>query len=358
MGPITGHWIDAPLKQAILMVIATAQTAGVSVRCSCAILAISHRRVVRWQEHVRQGAGLADAKPGPREALHRLRPAELESITAMAQSQEYVDLSHRILAVTACEQGQFFASFSTVYRVLKAGNLMTARGGGGGAHNGRSLAPVRKVLTGPNQRWCWDISYLLTFEKGMYLYLYLLLDEFSRKAVQWRISWAQTAAEGRRLIEGGLEDENILDLPEDQRPELLNDRGRQMKAKPIRQLCEDHQMPHLFARPRTPNDNPFIESAFSTVKRAPEYPGHFLDDARAVTYFQGYFDWYNHEHYHSAIDYVTPEQAHAGLRGQIVQQRLSLHQAQRLRRRAENQQQKTTNEKARKPNPSAATPVA
>jgi putative transposase len=357
VGPITGHWIDASIKQAILVVIATARTAGVSARCSCAILAISHRRVVRWQAHVRQGVGLADLTPGPRAALHRLRPEEIECITVMAQSQEYVDLSHRILAVTAWDQGRFFASFSTVYRVLKAGNLMTARGPGG-AHNGHALAPVRKVLTGPNQRWCWDISYLLTFEKGMYLYLYLLLDEFSRKAVQWRISWAQTAAEARLLLEGGLGQENILDLPEDQRPELLNDRGRQMKAKPIRQLCEAHQMPHLFARPRTPNDNPFIESAFSTVKRAPEYPGQFRDDAQAVAYFEGYFDWYNHDHDHSALDYVTPQQAHEGLRGKIVKRRLSQHRAQRLRRRAENQQQKTTNEKARKLNPSAATLVA
>jgi putative transposase len=357
VGPIAGSWLPAETKQAILIVIATSQGQGVSARRSCAILVISHRRVVRWQARERQGLGLADGTPGPRDALHRLRPEEIERIVAMAISQEYVDLSHRILAITAGEKGLFFASFSTVYRLLKAGNLMTARGPGG-AHNGHSLAPVRKALTGPNQRWCWDISYLLTFEKGVYLYLYLLLDEFSRKAVQWRISWAQTAAQGRLLLEGGLGEENILDLPEDQRPEVLNDRGRQMKAKPIRQLCADHQMPHLFARPRTPNDNPFIESAFSTVKRAPEYPGRFLDDAQAVAYFQGYFDWYNHEHYHSAINYVTPQQAHEGLRGAIVQRRLSQHRAQRLRRRADNLQQQTITEKARKPNPSTATLVA
>ena len=121
MGPIAGAWLPASTKQAILLVIATAQTAGVSARCSCAILAIAPRRVGRWQAHVRQGVGLADAPPGPREALHRLRPEEIECITAMAQSQEYVDLSHRILAVTAWDQGRFFASFSTVYRVLKAG---------------------------------------------------------------------------------------------------------------------------------------------------------------------------------------------------------------------------------------------
>ena len=356
MGPIAGHWIEEPTKQAILVVIANAQAAGVSARCSCAILAISHRRVVRWQERVRQGIGLADVTPGPREALHRLLPEEIERIMAMAKSQAYVDLSHRILAVTAWEKGLFFASFSTVYRVLKAGDLMTARGPGG-AHNGRSLAPVRKELTGPNQRWCWDVSYLLTMEKWVYLYLYLLLDEYSRKALQWRIAWINTAEEGRLLLEGGLVQENILDLPAGQRPELVNDRGRPMKAKPIRQLCEDLQMPQLFARPRTPNDNPFIESAFSTVKRAPQYPGRFLDDGLAVIYFEGYFDWYNNEHYHSGIDYVTPQQAHAGLRGKIVKERLRLQRAQRDKRRATNQQQKATNDKTKKTKPSAVSLV-
>ena len=351
MGPIADTWLPAATKQAILIVIATSQDQGVSARRSCAILVISHRRVVRWQAHERQGLGLADGTPGPRDALHRLLPEEIERIAALAISEEYVDLSHRILAVTAGDKGLFFASFSTVYRVLQARDLMTARGPGG-HHNGRSLMPVRKALTASNQRWCWDISYLLTLEKGVYLYLYLLLDEFSRKALHWRIGWTQTATEARLLLEGGLERENILDLPEDQRPELLNDRGRQMKAKPIRQLCEDHHMPQLFSRPRTPNDNPFIESAFSTVKRAPEYPGQFLDDAQAVTYFQRYFDWYNHQHYHSGIDYVTPHQAHAGLRGEIVAHRLSQQHAQRLRRRAANQRQSDPKQTP-KPNPTA-----
>jgi putative transposase len=131
----------------------------------------------------------------------------------------------------------------------------------------------------------------------------------------------------------------ILDLPEDQRPELINDRGRQMKAKPIQRLCEDHGMPQLFARPRTPNDNPFIESAFSTVKRAAAYPGRFLDADQAQAYFKDYFAWYDTEHYHSGIDYVTPQQAHQGLRPKIVAQRRRQKMAQRRRRRAENQRQ-------------------
>lgn len=340
MGPIAKQWIKEQTKLDILAVIKSSQHQGVSVRRSCVLLAIDHRRVIRWQHQARQGQGLANLTPGQKEPLHRILPKEIDQIIAMAKSQEYVDLSHRILAVTACDKGLFQASFSTVYRVLKENNLMTARGPGG-AHNGNSKAPVRKDLTGPNQRWCWDISYLMTLQKGVYLYLYLLLDEWSRKAIQWRISWQQTADESVRLLEGGLVAENILDLPEHQRPEIISDRGRQMKAKPIQKLCEDHAMPQLFARPRTPNDNPFIESAFSTVKRAPEYPGQFLDDADAVEYFKGYFTWYDTEHYHSGIDYVTPQQAHQGLRQTIVDQRCAKRLSQRRRRREQNQKQKS-----------------
>jgi len=340
VGPITGPWLQEQTKREILTVIATSQHQGVSARRSCSLLMIEHRRVVRWQEQARQGQPLANRLPGSRDPLHRVLPEEIDQIVTLAQSQAYVDLSHRTLAVTAWDQCLFQASFSTVYRVLKERNLMTARGPSR-AHNGHSKAPVRKDLTGPNQRWCWDISYLLTGQKGEFLFLYLLLDEWSRKAIQWRIAWHQSAAESRLLLEGALADQNILDLPADQRPEVINDRGRQMKAKPIQRLCADHGMPQLFARPRTPNDNPFIESAFSTVKRAPEYPGRFLDDDQAIAYFKGYFTWYDTEHYHSGIDYVTPQQAHDGLRPGIVAQRRVQKLAQRRRRREENQKQKT-----------------
>ena len=94
-----------------------------------------------------------------------------------------------------------------------------------------------------------------------------------------------------------------------------------MKARSIKTVFEIHGMPQLFARPRTPNDNPFVESAFGTAKTAPGYPGRFLDRQDALRYFDSYFQWYNTEHLHSGIDYVTPEQCHQGLRGQIVAER-------------------------------------
>ena len=332
MGPIKGTWLSLEQKVEILSMTEDAKEKGVSITRSCAFWMIERRRVVRWRRKQNRAESLANRKPGPRYPLHRLLPAERTAVLEMAKKEAYADLSHRILAATARDLHLFFVSFSSVYRILRAAHMITMRGIHK-AHNGTSLPPVRKELTGPNQRWCWDISYLPTYEKGVFLYLYLLLDEYSRKAISWLISWNHTAHEARYLFEEGLLNENILDLPEDQRPEIINDRGLQMKAKSIKRMCEDHHMPQLFARPRTPNDNPFVESLFGTVKTAPQYPGRFLDREEAVAYFTRYFPWYNHEHLHSGIQYVTPEQCHRGLREAIVARRKEqFTQQQRLRK--------------------------
>jgi putative transposase len=320
MGEIKGQWLRQQHKVAILAMIDNAKEDRISITRTCVFLRICRRRVVRWHWKEKKGQGLENLRPGPREPVHRLLPEEREAVLLMAKKEEYADLSHRILTVTAWGLGVFFVSFSSVYRILRAHNLMSMRGIQK-RHNGRSIPLVRKELTGANQRWCWDISYVPTHEKGVFLYLYVLLDEYSRKVVSWIINWHQTALEAQYLLEEGLINENILDLPEDQRPEVINDRGRQMKAKPIKRMFEDHHMPQLFSRPRTPNDNPFVESLFGTVKMAPEYPGRFLDREEAVEYFSHYFPWYNKEHLHSGINYVTPEQCHNGLKESIVSHR-------------------------------------
>ena len=338
MGPIGGQWLSGEVKVEILELVTLAQDKGISVMRSCEMLAIERRRVTRWRKKERNGYGLGNGKPGPRQALHRILKEERHAVLGMAKKEPYADLSHRILAVTAWDQEIFFVSFSSVYRILRTEGLMGIRGDQR-FHNGRSKAPVRKELTGPNQRWCWDISYLRTMEKGVFLYLYLLLDEYSRKAIQWLVSWSLCAQEARRLLEGGLIAENILDLPEEDRPEVINDRGRQMKAKPIKRMFEDHHMPQLFARPRTPNDNPFVESAFGTDKRAPGYPDRFLDRDHGADYFDRYFPWYNTEHFHSGIDYVTPEQCHQGLRESIVAERRTKINQWRLWRKEVNRQE-------------------
>jgi len=335
VGQIDPPWLGEEQKVEILVMIKQAKEKGLSITRTCTLWRISRRRVVRWRRKWKDGTELHTVKLGPRIPLHSLLPEEKAAVLQMATKERYADLSHRILAVTGWDIGLLFMSVSSVYRILRSHNLISMRGIQR-HHNGRSIPPVRRTITGPDQRWCWDISYLLTYEKGMYLYLYLLLDEYSRKAIQWLVSWNQTADEARSLLEGGLIDENVLDVPEDKRPEVINDWGRQMRAKSIRRMFEDHHMPQLFARPRTPNDNPFVESLFGTVKTVPEYPDRFLDREEAVHYFNGFFPWYNREHLHSGIDYITPEQCHRGLREKIVSERKANLKKQRQLRKEVN----------------------
>jgi transposase InsO family protein len=336
VGEIKGQWLELDQKVEILLMVEYGKKQGLSIIRACEMWRINRRRVVRWRSKFKAGSqSLGNLKTGPKQPVHKLLPQERTAVLQMAKREQYADLAHRILAVTAWDLGLFFVSFSSVYRILRSANLTSMRGPQQ-RHNGRTLPPLRTKLTGPNQRWCWDISYLRTYEKGFFLYLYLLLDEYSRKVISWLVSWHQTALQAQRLLEDGLINESILDLPEDQRPEIINDRGRQMKAKSIKRMFEDHHMPQLFARPRTPNDNPFVESLFSTTKRAPEYPGRFLDCEQSVQYFDRYFRWYNTAHLHSGIDYVTPEQCHQGLKQSIVARRREQLEKQRQLRKEVN----------------------
>ncbi len=260
----------------------------------------------RWFSRPR----LTDIKPGPVHAPHALLPEERKAIIAVAKDELYVDDSHRVLTARCVDGGSFAVSASTVYRVMRNEGLTTDRSGRS-HRNGNSRKPDRPELTGPDQRWCWDVSYLRTLVKGTFLYLYALLDEYSRKVVAFRISWYLVNAEGKELIDEGIAKEGLtqeqIDLLE-----LFNDRGAQMKAKSFKQFLEDLGISQKFARPRTPNDNPYVESLFATTKSALEYPGTFKDDVEAIAYFTVYFDFYNNVRRHGKIGYVTPAQRHCG----------------------------------------------
>ena len=169
-------------KVDILSMTKRAKNRGISITRACALLMIERRRVVRWRRKEKYGQSIGNLKPGPRYPSHKLLPEEKTAVLQMAKKEEYADLSHRILAVTAWDLSVFFVSFSSVFRILRSAG-MTAMRGIHKPHNGRSIPPDRKEITGPNQRWCWDISYLPTHERGIFVYLYLLLDEYSRKAI-------------------------------------------------------------------------------------------------------------------------------------------------------------------------------
>jgi len=315
-------------------VIAYAKTSGVARYQACKLLQIKVRRIERWKARIRRTGSMEYGKPGPKQAVQAIMPAERGALVEYAGREETVDYSFQMLALKGAEEGLFFMSASSVRGILHEESLAEDRTGR--KRRGVRIKPNRpEELTGPNQCWCWDLSYLKTDILRVFWYLYVMLDEWSRKVVAWRVSRSLAAEEALVLIDSAIIEENLLEVPEERLPVVVNDRGSQMKAKEVKQMFKDLGLTQIFTRPRTPNDNPYAEALFSTVKTSPVYPGWFpSDDGRIVNgYFDRYFTWYNHEHYHSRIGYVTPWQKHTGQAEAIIMQRKKQLTAQWERRK-------------------------
>lgn len=298
--------------------ISRAKTQGVPQARLCALVGLSARRVRRWRQVLQKRGSLADRTPGPRSAPHRILPEEKKSFLSFACSEAQKDASARVVAYRAQDQGLVALSPATAYRILHQEGLVSERG------RARRLRrsggkPPRQELTGPNQRWCWDITYLRTFVKYAFLFLYVMLDEWSRKVVAWLVAESESYELAKVLTDRALEAEGLL-APGAPLPVVLNDRGPSMKARPFKQFLADLGVTQLFSRPRTPNDNPFVEAGFRTIKYHPQYPERFEGPVHAVDYFTWFFEWYNHEHLHSGIGYVPPALKHAGL-AEVIQAR-------------------------------------
>ena len=273
---------------------------------------------------------------GPKQAVNAIIPTERSALLHYVGLEETVDYSLQVLALRGAEQGLFFLSASTVRKVLIEEEIMSDRRPKQ-RRSGSGRKPDRPAeLTGPNQCWTWDISYLRTDLPRIFWYLFVMLDEWSRKVVAWRVADHMITEEAQGLIDDAFLAEHLMDVPRSQLPVVVNDRGSQMKAKPVKQMFLDLGLVQTFARPRTPNDNPFIESLFSTVKSAPTYPECFPSETIKITenYFEKYFGWYNAEHYHSGVGYVHPLDKHEGRAPAILKERKENLKRQRRERRS------------------------
>lgn len=310
------------MKLEIVKVIKKAKQAGIPKYKSCGLLQVNSRRVERWMFSMRYTGNIEYKKSGPRYPRNAIMPVERNELIEYVELEKTVDYSLQTIAIKGAEEGLFYMSASSVRKILHEENMGMDR-----QHiqrNNNLNKPARpEELNGPNQCWCWDISYIRTDILRVFWYLYVMIDEWSRKVVAWRISDSLSEQEALILIDDAFLSEDLINQSDDNLPVIVNDRGSQMKAKKVQQTFKDLGLPQTFARPRTPNDNPFVESFFSTVKTSPVYPGWFpnSDIKHVKDYFNIFFTRYNKEHYHSRIGYVTPVQKHNGLDKEIIEQR-------------------------------------
>jgi transposase InsO family protein len=310
----------------ILGLVDEAVVAGARQAEACKLLGLTSRTLERWRA---QGIG-EDSRAGPlTPPSQKLSPAEEQEILEIVNRPEYRNLSPKqIVPALADDHEMYVASESTIYRVLRKAKQMTRRGRAK-APQPRSR-PTEHVATGPNQVWSWDITYLKSPIRGIYYYLYMALDVWSRKIVGWDVHETETSEQAALLISRASGAESM-----DPCGRVLHaDNGGPMKGATLLATLQDLGIVPSYSRPRVSDDNPYSESLFRTVKYRPEYPrgGCFdsLEDAR--TWVAAFVQWYNFEHRHSAIRFVTPDDRHSGREHEILARRKKFLEKQRKAR--------------------------
>jgi putative transposase len=270
---------------------------GIALRPLCEAVGLARAGVYR---KLRSVAPAPRSRPSPPRALSM---AERDDVAAVLVEDRFVDRSPVDVYHTLLDEGVRLCSVRTMYRVLQERGQVQER-------RAQRIHPEYSrpelVACRPNEVWSWDISRLRTTVPWKYLYLYVILDIFSRFVVGWMIAEHENAALAKILIEETIDRHQVAP-----RTLVLHmDRGPQMTSKTLAQLLSDLDVARSFSRPQVSNDNPFSESHFRTAKYEPSYPGRFVGMDDALAWGRQFFPWYNHEHRHSGIVYLTPASVH------------------------------------------------
>jgi putative transposase len=290
---------------------------------ACAAICLSGRTLQRWQCDQSRG----DQRPMRLQAPgNKLSELERQRLLTVANSDEFGDLPPSQIVPRLADRGQYIASESTFYRVLKAENQLRHRSAERPAQ--QRSKPRALTATAPDQLFSWDITYLPTQVKGIYFYLYLFMDIFSRKIVGWQIYDAESSELAAEIMRDICEREHIAR----NQVVLHSDNGSPMKGATMLATLQALGVMPSFSRPAVSNDNPFSESLFKTMKYRPAYPRKPFENLIAARQWVSTFaHWYNHEHRHSAIGFVTPGERHAGLDLTLLSKRVDVYEAAKAR---------------------------
>ena len=308
-------------RQTLLGLIDQACADGARRDVACSQVGLSCRSVQRWQRSgVPEGDQRLSGKRRYVRPANRLREDERQGVMAVLNSEAFKDLPPSQIVPRLADLGVYVASESTMYRLLRQHGQLAHR---------RSERTVQKrskpralAATGPNQVFCWDITYLPTQVRGQHFYLYLFEDLFSRKIVGWQVFDRESAELASALLRDICERQGI-------RPGQLtvhSDNGSPMKGETMLAAMQRLGVAHTRSRPAVSNDNPYVESTFRTLKYRPELPVRPFESVLAARrWVTDLAHWYNHEHRHSAIGFVTPAQRHAGLDRVLLEQRARVY---------------------------------
>ena len=304
----------------IMELVSEAVIAGARQERACKVIELSCRTLQRWQS---DQAAEGDRRPARvQEPRNQLSVLERQHVLAIANSAEFGHLAPSQIVPRLVDRGQYVASESTFYRILKAENQLKHRGAE--KPSKPRSKPRALCAVAPGELFSWDITYLPTQVRGIYFYLYLFMDIFSRKIVGWQVYETESSELASEVMRDICARENIAP----NQVVLHSDNGSPMKGATMLATLQELGVMPSFSRPAVSDDNPFSESLFKTMKYRPAYPKKPFENLLAARQWVGTFvRWYNDEHRHSAIGFVTPAQRHEGLDVALLSKRAEVYEA-------------------------------
>ena len=308
-------------RQMILELINEAETSGARLEAAADITGISARTVTRW----RQSDDDDQRKGPPLPPANKLNEQERTKIVDVANSIPFRDMSPKQIVPKLADQGIYIGSESSFYRVLKDQHMLKHRQPSKPATHKR---PKEHMATGPCQVWSWDITYLRSPVRGMFFYLYMIVDVWSRKIMAATVFEEESMDLSSMLIAHtcvthGVKPESLV---------LHSDNGGPMKGSTMQATLLNLGIIPSFSRPMVSDDNPYSEALFRTMKYRPGYPSKpFENLAHAQDWVDEFVSWYNTRHLHSAIRFVSPDDRHYGREQLILANRQHVYKQAQLR---------------------------
>jgi putative transposase len=281
--------------------------AKVGTKRACEVLGVSRSSLYR----ARQPLSATPLRPVP---AHALSLEERGQVREILNSERFMDQAPRQVYAALLDEGRYLCHWRTMYRILAAHDEVRER---------RRLRrhPIYQkpelLATAPNQVWSWDITYLRGPHKWEHYPLYTVLDIYSRYVVGWMIAEVESSDLAKQLIAATAKKHQI-------QPDQLilhADNGAPMRGKALSQLLVALHITQSHNRPHTSDDNPFSEAQFKTMKYRPDYPDRFASLAQAQSWARTFFAWYNEQHFHSALNLLTPASVHFHEADAVQQQR-------------------------------------
>jgi len=284
----------------------------IGVGRACQVLGVPRSSVYRHRgAQQKPEQNLPKERPIPSRALEQ---QERTQVLDVLNSDRFADAAPRQVYAQLLDEGTYLCSWRSMYHILDTHEQVRER-------RDQLTHPTYKkpelLAQSPNELWSWDITKLRGPQKWTYFYLYVLMDIFSRFVVGWMVARQESAVLAKELIQQSCQNQEID-------PDTLtihSDRGGPMTARSLALLLSDLGVTKSHSRPHVPDDNPYSEAQFKTMKYRPDYPDRFGCPEDVRGWGRNFFSWYNFEHHHTGLGLMTPATVHYGQAPQVQAQR-------------------------------------